>query len=172
VRARLPHPALLIAVLAAIAVSSGSAAASAPSATGVLGVDQAFVIGNGNATVGAPVTFWGSQWWMDNSLKVADAPDDLTAPASFKGFAASLDATQPLCGPFTTSTGNSPHPPAAPLPSTMYVLVANSVVQSGSTISGKVVGYALVSTDPGYDGDPGHAGTGTVVAVYDCSNSF
>jgi hypothetical protein len=168
VEPRLPRLALL-AALAAAAVCSSTAVAGPPTVDGVLGVDQAFVIGNGDASVGTPVTFWGAQWWKDNSLVVAQAPDDVTAPAAFKGFASALDQNTPLCGPFTTSTGNSSKPPSGPLPSTMYVLVANSVIQSGSTISGTVAGYALISTDPGYDGDPGHPGTGTVLAVHDCS---
>ena len=45
----------------------------------------------------------------------------------------------------------------------MCVLVADMAVQSGSTITVEVVGWALVSTDPGYDGNPGHTGTGTVL---------
>ncbi len=174
-RAHLPHLPLLAVVaaaIAAVAAYAGSATASPPGVNGELGVNQAFVIGNGNASVGATVNFWGAQWWKNNSLQVAEAPADLSAPSSFKGFAASLDPTTPLCGPFATSTGNSSHPPAGPLPATMTVLEANSVVQSGSTITGTVVGYAVVSTDPGYDGDPGHPGTGTVLATFSCSNSF
>jgi hypothetical protein len=45
----------------------------------------------------------------------------------------------------------------------MIVLVTDSVIQSGSTITGAVVGYATVATDAGYySDDPGHPGTGTV----------
>jgi hypothetical protein len=175
VRAHLPHLPLLAVVAAAavaIAVYAGAAAASSPGTTGELGVDQAFVIGNGNASVGAAVNFWGAQWWKNNSLHIADAPADLSAPSAFKGFAVSLDPTAPLCGPFTTSTGNSSNPPAGPLPATMTVLIANSVVQSGSTITGNIVGWATVSTDPGYDGDPGHPGTGTVLSVNPCGGPF
>ena len=36
---------------------------------------------------------------------------------------------------------------------------------SGSTITGDTVGMVVVQTDPGYDSNPGHAGTGTVVAT-------
>jgi hypothetical protein len=32
-------------------------------------------------------------------------------------------------------------------------------------ISGNAPGVALVQTDPGYAPDPGHPGTGTVVAI-------
>ncbi len=150
--------------IASLCVFAGGAGASPPSPNGVLGVDQAFVIGNGDAGIGQHVTFWGAQWWKDNTLAVAGAPSDVTAPASFKGFAANLDSSTPLDVQFTTRTGNSSNPPPGPLPAEMCVLVADIVVQSGSTISGDVVGWALVATDPGYDGDPGHAGTGTVEA--------
>jgi hypothetical protein len=46
----------------------------------------------------------------------------------------------------------------------MGVLVSPLVVKSGATLSGNVIGIVVVKTDPGYDGDPGHGGTGTVVA--------
>jgi hypothetical protein len=109
------------------------------------------------------VTFWGAQWWKDNALADAQAPNDVTAPASFKGFADNLNATTPFDAPFTTGTGNSSNPPPT-IPAQMCVLVAEMVVQSGSTITGDVVGAVLVNTDPGYEGDPGHPGTGTIVA--------
>ncbi len=38
--------------------------------------------------------------------------------------------------------------------------------KTGSTISGNVARIVIVKTAPGYDSDPGHAGTGTVVAVW------
>jgi hypothetical protein len=129
------------------------------------------VIGQGNAVTGNEVTFWGAQWWKNNSLAVAGAPADVLAPASFKGFAAQIDPSMLLCGPFTTSTGNSSNPPAGPLPATMPVLIANSVVQSGSTISGTVVGWADVTPDAGYSDDPGHPGTGVVGTIHSCSGT-
>ena len=82
------------AVIASLAVYAGVAGASPPTPTGQLGVNQAFVIGNGNAAVGDEVTFWGAQWWKDNVLADAQAPSDVTAPASFKGFANNLNATR------------------------------------------------------------------------------
>jgi hypothetical protein len=154
------------------AASAGSAGNNAqPAVNDTLGVSQAFVIGNGNAAVGNRVTFWGSQWWKNNLLSVAGAPLDTTAPAAFKGFAMQLDPNAPLCGPFmsfTTAPGNSSDPPAGPLPGQMTVLIASQVIQTGSTITGTVTGYAVVATDPGYDGNPGHPGTGTVLSVTDC----
>jgi hypothetical protein len=47
----------------------------------------------------------------------------------------------------------------------MAVLVTSSVTKSGSTISGTTAHVVIVKTDPGYKNDPGHAGTGTVVAI-------
>jgi hypothetical protein len=122
------------------------------------GVGQgAFVIGDGNATVESHVTFWGARWWQENSLSGG------AAPASFKGFADTTGET--LCGsPWMTRPGNSSEPPDAPLPELIEVIVASEVGKSGPTIAGDAVGVALVRTDPGYKPDPGHAGTGTVVA--------
>ena len=116
-----------------------------------------FVIGDNNAAVGTSVTFWGAQWWKLNSLSGG------TAPASFKGFAKSPPTV--TCGTnWTTSPGNSAPPPPGPLPEVMGVIVASSISQSGSTISGNTVHMVVVQTNPGYAPDPGHAGTGTVVA--------
>jgi hypothetical protein len=47
----------------------------------------------------------------------------------------------------------------------MAVLVTSSVSKSGSTISGNTVHVVIVQTSPGYAANPGHAGTGTVVAT-------
>jgi uncharacterized repeat protein (TIGR01451 family) len=116
-----------------------------------------FVIGDNNAAVGTSVTFWGAEWWKLNSLTGG------AAPASFKGFAKSPPTA--TCGTdWTTSPGNSAPPPLGPLPSFMGVIVASSISQSGSTISGNTVHMVIVQTNPGYAPNPGHAGTGTVVA--------
>jgi hypothetical protein len=45
-------------------------------------------------------------------------------------------------------------------------LVASSVTQSGSTVSGTVGSIVVVHTDPGYGPNPGHPGTGTIVATF------
>jgi hypothetical protein len=119
----------------------------------------AFVIGDGNAAIATPVTFWGAQWWKLNS------PSGGTAPASFKGFA-NTPSTPPACGTgWSTGPGNSSGPPPAPLPEYIAVIVASHVAQSGSQISGDTLEVVVVKTDPGYAPNPGHAGTGTVVAV-------
>ena len=48
----------------------------------------------------------------------------------------------------------------------MGVLVSTSIESSGNTISGNTTTIVVVKTDPGYDSNPGHAGTGTIVATY------
>jgi uncharacterized repeat protein (TIGR01451 family) len=116
-----------------------------------------FVIGDQNAAIGTDVTFWGAQWWKLNSLSGG------TAPAAFKGFETTPPAV--TCGVnWTTAPGNSPPPPPGPLPSLMAVIVSSSISKSGPTISGDTVHIVLVQTNPGYAPNPGHAGTGTVVA--------
>ncbi len=128
----------------------------------------AFVLGNDSvaaATPGTTVTWWHSGWAQHNDLSGG------TAPASFKGFAGSvttLPTQSPanVCGTrLTTDPGNSP-PPAADVPSYMGVLVAGSVTKSGSTINGSWNKIVVVRTDPGYSPNPGHAGTGTIVATF------
>ena len=47
--------------------------------------------------------------------------------------------------------------------------VASSVTQSGSVISGNIPQVAVINVDPGYQPDPDHPGTGTVISV-DCPN--
>ena len=89
------------------------------------------------------------------------------APAQFKGFAEVLSSTPPTCGgTWTASAGNSVTPVSAPLPSYMGVLVSSSVSKSGNTISGNVTKIVVVTTNPGYDAEPGHPGTGAIVATY------
>jgi hypothetical protein len=48
----------------------------------------------------------------------------------------------------------------------MGVIVADSVTKHGSTISGNIAHIVVVQTNPGYAPNPGHAGTGTEVAVF------
>jgi hypothetical protein len=118
----------------------------------------AFVIGDRNAGIGSQVTFWGSKWSKQNSLSGG------SAPPSFKGFADSA-SSNPLAwgGWWTTRPGNSSKPPDS-IPSYMAVIVAANVEQSKSTIGGDNPQVVVVKTDPGYDSNPGHPGTGTVVA--------
>jgi hypothetical protein len=131
-----------------------------------------FVVGDVNpgTTIGASVTFWAAQWWKDNTLSGG------TAPASFKGFENSSSA--PTCGTnWTANPGNSAGEPAN-IPSYMAVIVASdpvkvrrhrsgihAVTMHGSTIQGNTVHMVIVQTNPGYQNNPGHAGTGTIVGV-------
>jgi len=116
----------------------------------------AFVLGDGSA--GGAVTFWGAQWSSLNSLSGGPAP------SAFKGFAAG--PALPMCGAvWSSGTGNSSGPPAGPLPTVMAVIVASKVTKSGSKISGDTVHIVIVRTNPGYDDNPGHPGTGTVIAT-------
>jgi hypothetical protein len=117
-----------------------------------------FVIGDGNAGAGQKVTFWGAQWSKVNTVSGG------SAPASFKGFE-NIPTTLPLCGgTWSTDPGNSSNPPSS-IPFYMGVIVSSSVTEKGSAISGNVRKLVVVKTNPGYTSDPGHAGTGTVVAV-------
>ena len=116
-----------------------------------------FVIGDKNAARGTSVTFWGSQWSKRNTLSGG------AAPRSFKGF--ENHPRRPECGQnWVTRPGNSARPPAGPLPAFMLVLVSSKVTKSGSSIAGNTVHEVVVKTDPGYAPNPGHRGTGKVVA--------
>jgi outer membrane protein assembly factor BamB len=116
-----------------------------------------FAIGDRNSATGTHVTFWGAQWWKLNSLSGGDAP------AAFKGFA--KNPAQPSCGTgWSTDPGNSAPPPNGPLPPDMGIIVTSKVTKSGSQISGNTPHIVVVKTDPGYQPNPGHEGTGTVEA--------
>jgi hypothetical protein len=116
-----------------------------------------FVVGDKGAVAGAPVTFWGAQWATLNP------PSSGPAPASFKGFAETTSSTD--CGAsWSTDTGNSSNAPVS-VPSYMAVIVASSVSQSGSVVSGGAPEIVIVQTNPGYAPDPAYPGTGTIVAV-------
>jgi hypothetical protein len=116
-----------------------------------------FVVGDLSDT--GSVTFWDAQWWKANALSGG------AAPASFKGFANTLSTTPPTCGGnWSTAPGNSSAPPAT-VPSFMAVVGSSTATQSGSDIAGNIGEIVVVQTAPGYAPDPGHSGTGTVVAV-------
>jgi hypothetical protein len=120
-----------------------------------------FVLGDQTAVVGPnTVTFWSATWSSQNVLSGG------SAPPSFKGFASSVSTNPPVCGDtWTTSPGSSSNPPDT-LPPFMGVVVSNTINKSGSTISGNVPAIVVVKTNPGYAPNPGHPGTGTVLAVY------
>lgn len=114
----------------------------------------------GDRATGPAVTWWANDWSTRNPVSAGPAP------AAFKGFAGSTGTTPPSCGAgWTTGPGNSP-PPTADVPSYMGVVVTGSVSSNGSQISGTAARIVVVRTDAGYAPDPGHPGTGTVVATY------
>jgi hypothetical protein len=127
----------------------------------------AFTLGDRTTAVATPastVTWWAAQWSRLNSLSGG------SAPPSFKGFArtVSLPGSTPpsACGSnWVTTTGNSP-PPTRTVPSYMGVLVTSNVSQSGSSVSGNTLHIVIVRVRPGYAPNPGHDGTGTVVATF------
>ena len=122
-------------------------------------IGTGFVIGDLDAVVGNHVTFWGAQWSRLNHLSGGPAP------ASFKGFANSTNPNPPACGgTWQSAPGNSSGPPES-VPSDITVIVSSLVTKSGPIISGDVPKMVIVHTDPGYEPNPGHEGTGTVTAV-------
>lgn len=121
-----------------------------------------FVIGDESASSGAEVTFWGNRWWKENALS-GNASSGQKAPSSFKGFAE--EPTTPSCGvPCSADPGNSASPAADPLPAYMGVIVTDTAAKAGRAITGGTVHIVVVETAAGYEPNPGHAGTGTVVA--------
>jgi hypothetical protein len=116
-----------------------------------------FVVGDGNAAIGSPVTYWGAKWASANTLSGGAAPD------SFKGFADDPAAAPSCRSLWSTGPGNSAGPPAE-VPTYVAVIVASSVSTSGPRISGDSVKVVIVKADTGFGPDPGHPGTGTVVA--------
>jgi hypothetical protein len=117
-----------------------------------------FAIGDGNASLGTDVTFWGAQWSKVNTLSGG------SAPAAFKGFADSPNTITRCSTAWSTDPGSSSGPPAT-VPSYMAVAVASTVTKSGSTISGNSPKLVVVHTRSGYGPAAGHTGTGTVVAT-------
>ena len=124
-----------------------------------------FVLGDLTVAGAAPtteVTWWDSRWSALNDLGGG------TAPASFKGFAASFVTSPPACGATWTAPPANSAPPVSSVPSYMGVVVASAVGKTGMTISGNVSRIVVVETAPGYARNPGAGGTGRIVATY-CS---
>jgi hypothetical protein len=119
----------------------------------------AFVISDLKDVAGGNVYWWGAQWWKNDPLSQG------LAPASFKGFENSNRL--PACGSsWTTRPGNSSRPPqSVAANSLMAVIVSSQITKRGPTISGNIVHIVVVRTNPGYGPNPGHPGTGTVVAT-------
>ena len=75
------------------------------------------------------------------------------------------DTATTTCGEtWTTDPGNSSDPPVS-VSGTVPVAVSSQITKNGPMVSGDTTGVILVQVDPGYAGDPGHAGTGTVVGI-------
>jgi hypothetical protein len=115
------------------------------------------------------VTWWGRQWSQLNQLSGGSAPSD------FWGFAQYTSNTPPRCGGlFIADTeyfgdgdhdyDDSIHPPAA-VPGTMAVIVTDHVQRVGDIVGGVIRKIILVKTDPGYQPDASHAGTGTILGT-------
>ncbi|MFI5713347.1 hypothetical protein [Kribbella sp. NPDC051620] len=117
-----------------------------------------FVIGDGNATVGATATFWSDTWYLANSVSGG------TAPNSFKGFSNDPAGRTTCGGSWRTLPGNSP-PPTNALPRYTAVLVTSKVVKNGNIINGTKPAIAIVRVNPGYSPSPGHPGTATVLGL-------
>ena len=127
-----------------------------------------FVLGDGTVAAAGPsttVTWWGAKWVGLNTISGGGAPN------AFKGFAdtiVGLPTTTPpgtCSGSFGSSGGNSSSPPGS-VPSYMGVLVTGSVTKQGSDVNGSWSHITVVKVAPGYAANPGHAGTGTIVATY------
>ena len=117
----------------------------------------AFVISDLQDINGHAVYWWGAQWWKKDHLSSG------LAPAAFKGY--ETGNASPWCGQtWTTRPGNSPHPPSA-VAGMMAVIVTAHVTKRGSVLSGDIVHIVMVRTNPGYGPNPGHPGTGTIVAT-------
>lgn len=115
-----------------------------------------FVIGDRNS---GSVSFWSSQWSKQNKLSHGDTP------SSFKGWASgTFDASWGNDDDWSSDPGNSSSPPAT-LPAYMAVIQTSSSYKSGSRIYGDTVHIVVVKTNSGYAPNPGHDGTGTVVAT-------
>src|SRR5690242_13619597 len=138
----------------AIALTAAAGCASLALAAPA-GAAENFVVGDGNASVGESVEFWGAQWAKLNTLSGGAAPN------AFKGFANEVNGS--CGGSWTTDPGNSSDPPDGPLPPVIEAISASSITKKGRVISGNIVSVVLIATDLGYRPNPGHAGTGTIV---------
>lgn len=144
-------------------------ASSGSGSTLVYALPSGSGIGNfvvGDLTDAGNVYFWGSQWWTLNALSAGSSPAGNGKgqdPGSFKGFAANVPSPLVCGGTWSTDPGNSTPPPAGPLPAYIGIIVSSNNWKVGSTDFGNIVGLEIVKTNAGYQGDPGHDGTGQVV---------
>ena len=101
-----------------------------------------FVIGNNQPhAIDDIVNFWGAQWWKHNPTSTKSD----NGWESFKGFAPVSDN---VCGgKWSSGPGNSDPPPAAPLPSSINIIVTDKVNKNGNTLSGNIVQIITVTQD-------------------------
>ncbi|MGH2442783.1 MAG: hypothetical protein ACRDFX_06430 [Chloroflexota bacterium] len=111
------------------------------------------------ATSSSTVTFWGHSWASDNSLSGG------AASSSFKGYAEAAGGTAVTCGSTWSSSGGNSSSPPSEIPAYMAVAVTSAAGKSGRDISGTITKVVVVKTNPGYGPNPGHEGTGSVVAT-------
>jgi hypothetical protein len=119
-----------------------------------------FTLGDRVATsASSRVTFWGARWATQNASLVGTL-------SAFKGFVDTPGSKPPMCGgTWTTSPGNSSMPVDS-IPAYMGTAVSTSITTNGNTITGTITKIVVVVTAPGYASDPGHPGTGTIIATY------
>jgi hypothetical protein len=105
---------------------------------------------------GSPgVTFSGCTGTCSFDAGAVRIVNNSASPVTIDSVAVKVSSTDP---------GNSTPPRAGPLPAYQVVIVSSSISRSGSVISGNTPSLVVVKTNSGYAADPGHAGTGTVVA--------
>ena len=105
--------------------------------------------------VGQDYTFWGAQW-----AKQVTA-GDFQANNSFKGYADNVTGSTWVSNP-----GNSSNPPAS-IGNYMSVIVATHITKDGNVITGNIAEVVVLRVDnpEAYQPNPGHSGTGVMVAV-------
>jgi predicted outer membrane repeat protein len=110
-----------------------------------------------NVTVGQNYLFWGAQW----AKQVKGG--DYKGSSSFKGYADKVDWK---AGTWSAGSGNSDDPPSS-VPSYIGVIVATSATKNGSATSGNIaeIGVLKVDSPNRYEPDPGHPGSGVLVAI-------
>jgi hypothetical protein len=140
-----------------ITITDDGGATATATTHAIVYAPSGFAIGDPSTAAGTHVEFWGAQWARENTLTGGAGPE------AFKGFITSQHT--PACGAtWTSSPGNSGHPPAT-VPTYIAVTVTSHVTQNGDVITGDTTHVVIVKTDPGYAGNPGHPGTGTILAT-------
>lgn len=117
----------------------------------------AFVVA-GKTTPLTPVTYWGAQW-PASAITTGST-------SSFKGFANTISTTRPSCGGTWTSNPGDSSAPVDTVPAYMGTVVTGAVSTNGGITSGTIAHIVVVLTARGYSADPGHPGTGTIIATY------